>query len=119
MFLTPPEKLVLEVRASGGYDFIVWDRVGDNSFRQNDTTELVNFHEIFVRQPTTTSEYGTYRALYALALGETRILVAPTGMLYVFNMSKTFFIIYNDSIVHTNLFLQKLYRFAILFLNSK
>ena len=85
-FLTPPEKLVLEVRASGGYDFIAWTRVGDRSFRQNAMTELVNFHEIFVRQPTTTSEYGTYRAQYALEGGVTRILVVPTGMLYVCNM---------------------------------
>ena len=80
VFLTPPEKLVLEVRASGGYDFIAWSRVGDRSFRQS-LSELVNFHEIFVRQPTTTSEYGTYEASYLLEVGETRILVVPTGML--------------------------------------
>ena len=82
VFLTPPEKLVLEVRASGGYDFIVWSRVGDSSFSQNPTTELINFHEVFVRQPTTTSEYGTYRPHYSIAEGETWILVVPTGMLF-------------------------------------
>ena len=82
MFLTPPEKLVLEVRASGGYDFISWSRVGDRSFSQNLTTELINFHEVFVRQPTTTSEYGTYRTDYFNAGGETRILVVPTGTLF-------------------------------------
>ena len=85
VFLTPPEKLVLEVRTSGGYDFIAWNKVGDSSFRQS-LSELVNFHEVFVRQPTTTSEYGTYRAVYPIEGGETRILVVPTGMLYVFNM---------------------------------
>ena len=78
LFLTPPEKLVLEVRTSGGYDFIAWNRVGDHSFRQNATTELVNFHEIFVRQPTTINEYGTYEAFYLLG-GAERILVVPTG----------------------------------------
>ena len=80
MFLTPPDELVLEVKTSGRYDFIVWSRVGDRSFRQNRTAELVNFHEIFVRQPTTTSEYGRYKASYPLGEGETMILVVPTGM---------------------------------------
>ena len=79
VFLTPPEKLVLEVKASGGYDFVNWNRVGDRSFRQS-LSELVNFHEVFVRQPTTTSEYGTYEASYPVGVGETRILVVPTGM---------------------------------------
>ena len=80
VFLTPPEKLVLEVRASGGYDFISWNRVGDRSFRQS-LSELVHFHEVFVRQPTTASEYGTYRAEYLYGVGEARILVVPTGVL--------------------------------------
>ena len=79
VFLTPPEKLVLEARASGGYDFIAWARVGDRSFRQN-LTELVNFHEIFVRQPTTTSEHGTYKAFYSVEGGTASILVVPTGI---------------------------------------
>ena len=86
MFLTPPEKLVLEVRTSGGYDFIIWSRVGDNSFRQNPMTELVNFHEVFVRQPTTTSEYGTYSVDYAFQAGEATILVVPTGMLLFYHI---------------------------------
>ena len=80
VFLTPPEKLVLEVRTSGGYDFIFWTRVGDSSFRQDPMTELVNFHEIFVRQPTTTNEHGTYRPNYSTDEGEARILVVPTGI---------------------------------------
>ena len=81
VFLTPPEKLVLEVRTSGGYDILFWSKVGDSSFRQS-LSELVNFHEVFVRQPTTTSEYGTYRPHYSIAEGETRMLVVPTGMLF-------------------------------------
>ena len=80
VFLTPPEKLVLEVRSSGGYDFIAWAKVGDHSFSQHSTTELINFHEIFVRQPTTTSEYGTYSLHYSIHEGEARILVVPTGI---------------------------------------
>ena len=78
MFLTPPEKLVLEVRASGGYEFISWNRVSgsfDLSFN-----ELVNFHEVFVRQPTTTSEYGTYETISTFAGIRTSILVVPTGI---------------------------------------
>ena len=79
VFLTPPEKLVLEVRTRGGYDFFSWNRVRDNSFRQ-DLSELLNFHEIFVRQPTTASDYGTYRVLYSVERGAAGILVVPTGM---------------------------------------
>ena len=80
MFLTPPEKLVMEVRTSGKYEVIVWNKVGDSSFSQ-DLSELVNFHEIFVRQPTTTSEYGTFKAQYSFAGGSASTLVVPTGML--------------------------------------
>ena len=83
MFLTPPEKLVLEVRASGGYDFVNWSRVGDTSFGHS-LSELVNFHEVFVREPTTTSEYGTYQAFYSSSeVGGSEavaILVVPTGI---------------------------------------
>ena len=79
VFLTPPEKLVLEVKTSGAYDFITWTRFGDRSFRQ-DLSELINFHEIFVRQPTTTSEYGTYRPFYSIEGGSAMVLVVPTGM---------------------------------------
>ena len=77
---------MLEVKTSGEYDFIVWNRVDDSSFSQNPMTELVNFHEIFVRQPTTTSEYGTYRPNYSIEGGETRILVVPTGMLLFYHI---------------------------------
>ena len=82
VFLTPPEKLVVEVRASGNYDFINWIRNG-LTLSLSASTELINFYEIFVRQPTTTSEYGTYEAIYTgNSLGSgAEILVVPTGML--------------------------------------
>ena len=76
---------MLEVRASGGYYFIDWNRVGDRSFRLS-LSEFVNFHEVFVRQPTTKSEHGTYRVSYPSEVGETRILVVPTGMLFYSTM---------------------------------
>ena len=86
VFLTPPEKLVLEVRASGGYESITWNRSG-STFSQS-LSELVNFHEVFFRQPTTTSEYGTYEAYYSAEFPESgaMMLVVPTGMLGAFNV---------------------------------
>ena len=64
--LDPPEKLVLETRASGGYQQFDWSKNG-NVFttaqgRQFTVTiqEFPNFFEIFVRDNTTTNDLGVY-----------------------------------------------------------
>ena len=64
--LDPPEKLVFETRASGGYREIYWEKNG-NPFTlaqgQPFTVtlqEFSNFFEIFVRDNTTASDLGVY-----------------------------------------------------------
>ena len=64
--LDPPEKLVLETRASGGYQQFDWVKNG-NVFTlipgQPFTVtlqEFPNFFEIFVREHTTANDLGVY-----------------------------------------------------------
>ena len=66
--LTPPNKLVIEVKASGRYREITWSKDGlpfgnDSSagmFIVDRPNELHNFAEIFVRGDTSESDLGTY-----------------------------------------------------------
>ena len=61
--LDPPEKLVIETRASGGYWLFDWQRYanpfGTSSFLVT-LQEFPNFLEIFVRVPTNASDLGVY-----------------------------------------------------------
>ena len=73
--LDPPEKLVLETRASGGYQWIEWTKNG-NPFMlapgQPFTVtlqEFPNFFEIFVREPTTVDDLGVYEVDLILNAG--------------------------------------------------
>ena len=79
--LDPPEKLVLETRASGGYSQLEWNRNG-NPFRTAENTgslspfiitlqEFPNFFEIFVRDNTTANDLGVYEVELILAPGQT------------------------------------------------
>jgi len=72
----------MEVRASGGYEDIIWLK-GNGFIPDTTLNEYVHFFEVFYRDPTTTSDYGSYEALYfgALAGEGAEILVVPTGML--------------------------------------
>ena len=83
IFLRPPEKLVVEVSASGGYAGIVWSRDGSalgSTAAPTLLSEFTNFFEIFVREPTTTSDYGAYDISYSGQGGVgTEILVVPPG----------------------------------------
>ena len=68
IFLRPPEKLVLEMSARGGYNSIVWSRdnaVLGTSAAPAPLSEFTNFFEIFVREPTTTSDLGIYDVVYS------------------------------------------------------
>ena len=68
ILLTPPNKLVIEVKASGRYREITWSKDGipfgnDSSagmFVVDRPSELPNFAEIFVRGETTLTDAGTY-----------------------------------------------------------
>ena len=61
--LDPPEKLVIETRASGGYGQFDWQRngvgFGTSPFIVT-LQEFPNFFEIFVREPTNPSDLGEY-----------------------------------------------------------
>ena len=64
--LDPPEKLVLETRASGGYQQFDWIKNGvPFTLAQGQPftvtlQEFPNFFEIFVRDSTTTNDLGVY-----------------------------------------------------------
>ena len=73
IILRPPEKLVIEVETTGRYETILWTRNGirfsemmANSFFVRfpnvfpTSSELTNYFEIFVREPTTESDFGVY-----------------------------------------------------------
>ena len=73
--LDPPEKLVIETRASGGYQQFDWTKNGDFfTTRQGQPftvtiQEFPNFFEIFVREPTTVNDMGVYEADLILNTG--------------------------------------------------
>ena len=69
--LSPPEKLVIETRASGGYGQFDWQRngvgFGTSPFIVT-LQEFPNFFEIFVREPTNPSDVGVYEAEVGLEI---------------------------------------------------
>ena len=74
---------MLEVSTSGGYSGIVWSRDGNplgTTAVPASLSEFTNFFEIFVREPTTTSDYGAYDVVYSGQGGVgIEILVVPPG----------------------------------------
>ena len=73
--LDPPEKLVIETRASGGYRQFDWTK-NNNPFTlalgQPFTVtlqEFPNFFEIFVRDTTTANDLGVYEVDLVLNTG--------------------------------------------------
>ena len=85
--LDPPEKLVIETRASGGYQQSEWSK-NMNPFTtaqgQPFTVtfqEFPNFFEIFVREPTTVNDLGVYEVDLVLNTGpqapEVDFIVTP------------------------------------------
>ena len=62
IFVRPPEKLVIEVKASGHYQRIAWERNSvplASSIPQN-PKEFSNYYEIFVLGETTEDDLGLY-----------------------------------------------------------
>ena len=93
--LSPPEKLVLETRASGGYSQFEWTRNG-NPFMLGSgrfpisLEEFPNFFEIFVRDNTTVNDLGVYEVEFILAPGQTQIpeiefAVTPYSKLIIYH----------------------------------
>ena len=62
IILRPPEKLVIEVRVSGDYEVLFWNKGGTNQPipQLMEPQELPNFYEIFVRDITTVEDLGLY-----------------------------------------------------------
>ena len=73
--LDPPEKLVIETRASGGYRQFEWSKNGRafTTFPGQPFTvtiqEFPNFFEIFVRESTSTNDLGVYEVELSLNTG--------------------------------------------------
>ena len=67
IILSPPEKLVLEVRATGRYNFISWNKNGNPAstdttaaFPVSNTENFAHFSEIYVKDMTTMDDLGLY-----------------------------------------------------------
>ncbi len=81
---------MLEVSSEGDYDNIVWNRdaepLGASSLAPANFSEFVNFFEIFVREPTTTSDYGLYEIFYfgTGGFGTTIAVVSPGKLIFHF-----------------------------------
>ena len=74
--LNPPEKLVIETRASGGYQHYDWTRNGEpfgSAGFPVTPQEFPNFVEIFVREPTTVDDLGVYEADLVITPWQTQI----------------------------------------------
>ena len=103
IILDPPEKLVIETRASGGYQRFNWHR-NDTLFSPSPSApfyvvvprEFPNFFEIFVREPTTTNDLGVYGADLQIATGQTQ---APDVQFFVTRYGKDHT---SNSIYHIN-----------------
>ena len=57
IILSPPDKLVLEVRATGQYNAILWFRNGNLA---GSSDNFAHFSEIYVNNMTTMDDLGRY-----------------------------------------------------------
>ena len=83
IIIDPPEKLVLEVESSGGYARLGWTRnsvgfsfAADAEFPAT-TDRFINFYEIYVHDPTDTSDIGEYEVGVVLANFAQNTVQAP------------------------------------------
>lgn len=64
VFLTPPEKLVLEFSSYGNFEYLVWHRdrraLASDNLAHN--SEFTHFLEVYAREPTTNIDFGEYYA---------------------------------------------------------
>ena len=76
--LRPPETLMLEIRSSGRYDSIQWQRKGEVI---NNPDSYTHFFEVYFSEDTTTADLGTYE-VNALVLPSTS-QVAPNVLTFL------------------------------------
>ena len=77
IILRPPDKLVLEVRATGQYNVIEWRRNTASFFSSTfpvTLQELPNFFEIFVREPTTRDDLGVFTVILSPTISMTEVI---------------------------------------------
>ena len=82
IILCPPEKLVIEVRVSGDYEVLIWNKGTSNQPIPGlmEPQELPNFYQTFVRDNTTVEDVGIYIVTLHLKLGtSTTYTLIPTG----------------------------------------
>ncbi len=62
VFFSVPDKLTLDVFASGAHGGIIWTRDGVDFGTRS---QFVYFHEIYFKEPTTRDDYGEYNVFYS------------------------------------------------------
>lgn len=65
IILLPPEKLVIEVKTTGGYLSLGWSVNGDRL-----TTNIVHFGEIYFAENTSEADLGLYQLIYTPLTGQ-------------------------------------------------
>ena len=82
IILRPPEKLVIEVRVSGDYEVLFWNKGTSDQAIPGlmEPQELPNFYETFVRDNTTDEDVGIYIVQSQLKFGTANIYtLSPSG----------------------------------------
>ncbi len=77
VFFSVPDKLTLEVVASGAHGGIIWTR---DAVDFGTRSQFVYFHEIYFKELTTSDDYGEYFVFYSGWVGSgATILAFPLG----------------------------------------
>jgi hypothetical protein len=71
VFMSPPGKLVLEIKSSGGYRRARWSKVEDPGFSPSHTS-FVHFGEVYYVERTTLADLGRYSVHLEPLPGQTR-----------------------------------------------
>ena len=91
IILSLPLKLVVEVRATGAYQYIIWAR---NGFRFGAGNffplfeDFSHFNEVYAITPTTSVDYGVYRVDLMIRNEEGVATVADTATVTVIPFGK-------------------------------
>lgn len=88
VYLRPPEKLILEVKAKGRFQEICWSINGTLvTISQSHSTSFSNYREIYFVEETTEANFGLYEIsprvftpFQLIASSELDIIVIPPGL---------------------------------------
>jgi len=80
IILRPPNRLVIEVRATGDYDRLQWTKeTASFIVGSHFPNEYPNYFEMYVKDSTTASDEGIYRCQPVLGSGPLSYTVIPAG----------------------------------------